>query len=131
MELEALQATLQHLQERPRMHIFDERYTTFVAYIDGLESGDRMCRDFSDWLARRYLGCDSNKHWVGLINDRVYPEANGRRRTSAILTRLRAHPWSGRCSNAGASFSPNVGILQSDGDATPELPLGSSTDHPR
>jgi len=75
MELEALQATLQHLQERPRMHIFDERYTTFVAYIDGLESEDGMCRDFSDWLARRYLGCDSNKHWVGLINDRVYPDS--------------------------------------------------------
>ncbi len=68
----ALAATLQHLQRRPRMHIFDERFTTFVAYIDGLEAGGQLCREFSDWLAHGYLGGESSQHWAGLICDRFF-----------------------------------------------------------
>jgi len=57
------------------MHIFDERFTTFVAYIDGPLCDSRLSFEFSDWLAHRYLGGESNQHWVGLIRDQFFPDS--------------------------------------------------------
>lgn len=58
------------------MWLADERFTTFVAFVDGADAASRgeLLAGFPEWLAAEYGLADSSYAWWGLIVHRVLPD---------------------------------------------------------
>jgi hypothetical protein len=74
-----LVALLDHVRRRPGMWLPDERYSTLVGFVAGIDvaTGGLLLGDFSKWLAFRYLGRRSSVVWWGQVADQIRPELRG------------------------------------------------------
>lgn len=54
-----------HLRHRRRMYVFDDRYLTVVAFVEGYNTalGGRPLSGFQNHVAERVLGQRSNVYW--------------------------------------------------------------------
>jgi hypothetical protein len=66
---------LEQVRHRPRMWLADERFTTLVAFVDGVDEGNgrALLAGFNEWLAHQYLGHESSVAWWGLVGRAVRP----------------------------------------------------------
>jgi hypothetical protein len=58
------------LIKRPRMMLHDDRYATFVAFIEGYDTavGNTLLSGFQEWVAEQLTGSSiNNVHWAWLI----------------------------------------------------------------
>lgn len=76
MDKPAFAELLTRVQARPRMWLADERFTTFVAFVDGADaaSGGELLAGFRESLAAEYGWAGSSYAWWGLIVERVLPD---------------------------------------------------------
>ncbi|WP_143202993.1 hypothetical protein [Streptomyces sp. CB02460] len=76
-----------HLQNRRRMYLHDDRYSTTVSFIEGFNvalDGEPL-KGFQHWLAGRIRGGESNLHWAYLVASVRMPEVlEGRLRLDQI-----------------------------------------------
>ncbi|MFD3403744.1 hypothetical protein ACFWUU_23875 [Kribbella sp. NPDC058693] len=61
------------LRSRVRMYVPDDRFTTLVAFVDGVNTGTdgRLLRGFNEWLQQSLLGHVTNLHWSAVIRSHV------------------------------------------------------------
>lgn len=89
------------LSRRPEMFLPDQRYASFVAYIDGFSLAQGLnLHGFQRWLVRRLeLEEPSSLHWGALVATQVSPpgergalaglaESDQRRATQMLLSML-------------------------------------------
>ena len=76
-----------HLQNRRRMYLHDDRYSTAVSFIEGFNvalDGEPL-KGFQPWLAGRIRGGESILHWAYLVASVRTPEVlEGRLRLDQI-----------------------------------------------
>ena len=97
---------LTKIQARPRMWIADERFTTFVAFVDGADAASRgeLLAGFREWLAAEYGWAGSSYSWCGLIAHRVLPDHVESRRSLGDLDEEKSGPLIAEMFNRLVSF---------------------------
>ncbi|QLJ02890.1 hypothetical protein HZZ00_18995 [Streptomyces sp. NEAU-sy36] len=65
-----------HLQNRRRMYLPNDRYSTAVSFIEGFNVAldGKPLKGFQRWLAERIRGGESNLHWAYLVASVRMPE---------------------------------------------------------
>lgn len=61
------------LRSRVRMYVPDDRFTTLVAFVEGVNTGTDggLLRGFNEWLQQGLLRCVTNFHWSAVIRSHV------------------------------------------------------------
>lgn len=75
--------TIRHIRKCRRMWVFDDRFHTLVALVDGYAyaAAPNIIRQFRTWISKEVFGHDSGHHWAPIVASIRYPWVLERERT--------------------------------------------------